>query len=334
MARRALAVVRFVGQAEEVLAVLVVFHRGGDGAEAVGADPAVAVGDAFEAGDLQAGALLDHLDEDGGLGEGVMGPGVEPGEAAAQDLDFQLAVLQEGLVHARNFEFAAGAGLDPLGDLDDLVGVEVEADDRIVALRVRGLLFDAQAVAPVVEFGDAVALGVGDPVAEDGGFGEGRFFAALRMTGGALRMTGRKLRRAGSVFHRLLQQLDEAVAVDDVVAEDHADAVVADEVLADEEGLGEAVRGGLLGVREADAVVGAVPEQAPEAREVLRRADDQDVADPRQHQRADGVIDHRLVVDRQQLFADAFRNRVETGAGAAGEYNAFHCLMLSVILCQ
>ena len=302
---------RFLGQAEEVLAVLVVFHRGGDGAEALGADPAVAVGDAFEAGDLQAGALLDYLDEDGGLGEGVMGPGVEPGEAAAQDLDFQLAVLQEGLVHARDFELPAGAGLDPLGDLDDLVGVEVEADDRVVALRVRGLFFDAQAVAPAVEFGDAVALGVGDPVAKDGGL--------LGFPG---------------VFHRLLQQLDKAVAVENVVAEDHADAVVADEVLADEEGLGEAVRGGLLGVREADAVIGAVPEQAPEAREVLRRADDQDVADPRQHQRADGVIDHRLVVDRQQLLADAFRNRVETGAGAAGEYNAFHCLMLSVILCQ
>ena len=318
---------RFIGQAEEVLAVLVFLHRGGDGAEAVGADPAVAVGDAFEAGDLQAGALFDHLDEDGGFGEGVVGPGVQPGEATAQDLDFQLAVLQEGLVHARDFELAAGAGLDALGDLDDLVGVEVEADDRVVALRVRGLLFDAQAVAPAVEFRDAVALGVGDPVAEDGGLGEGRFFAALRMTGRALRMTG-------GVFHRLLQQLDEAVAVEDVVAEDHADAVVADEVLADEEGLGEAVRGGLLGIREADAVVGAVPEQAPEAREVLRRTDDQDVADSRQHQRTDGVIDHRLVVDRQQLLADAFRNRVETGAGAAGEYNAFHCLMLSVILCQ
>ena len=45
----------------------------------------------------------------------------------------------------------------------------------------------------------------------------------------------------------------EAGAVEDVVAEDERDRVVADEVGADEERLGQAVGAGLHGVRELDA---------------------------------------------------------------------------------
>ena len=36
-----------------------------------------------------------------------------------------------------------------------------------------------------------------------------------------------------------------------------------------------------------------------------RRGDDQDLADAGEHQRRQRIIDHRLVVDRQQLLADA-----------------------------
>jgi len=60
-----------------------------------------------------------------------------------------------------------------------------------------------------------------------------------------------------------------------------------------------------------------------EARRVLRRADDEHLADTRDHQRAQWVIHHRLVVDRQQLLADGKGSRVQAGAGAAGENNAF-----------
>ena len=36
------------------------------------------------------------------------------------------------------------------------------------------------------------------------------------------------------------------------------------------------------------------------------------------------VIDHRLVVDRQQLLADDARERIEPRAGAAGEDDPLH----------
>ena len=68
----------------------------------------------------------------------------------------------------------------------------------------------------------------------------------------------------------------------------------------------------------------AVAEQPEERSASCGRGDHQDVADPRQHQRGQRVVDHRLVVDRHQLLADAQRDRVEPGARATGQDDAAH----------
>ena len=57
-----------------------------------------------------------------------------------------------------------------MGNFYYLVGVEVEADYRIVAFGMLRFLFDREAVAILVEFGYAVAFRIVDPVAEDGCF--------------------------------------------------------------------------------------------------------------------------------------------------------------------
>ncbi len=56
----------------------------------------------------------------------------------------------------------------------------------------------------------------------------------------------------------------------------------------------------------------------------MRRGDDQDVSYPRQHQRTEGIVNHRFVVYRQQLFADRAREGIQPCAGTAGEDDAFH----------
>ena len=116
----------------------------------------------------------------------------------------------------------------------------------------------------------------------------------------------------------------QPVSVEDVVAEHQRARLAVDEVLADGERLGQAVRRGLLGVGQVDAVARAVPEQALEVGEVRRRGDDQDVPDARQHEGGQRVIDHGLVVDRQQLLGGHERERVQAGAGPAGEDDALH----------
>ena len=93
----------------------------------------------------------------------------------------------------------------------------------------------------------------------------------------------------------------------------------ADEAAAEDERLRQAVGARLHAVADRDAPLRAVAEQRLEARHVLRRADQQDVADAGEHQRAERVVHHRLVVHRQQLLAERERRRVQARSRAAGE---------------
>ena len=178
--------------------------------------------------------------------------------------------------------------------------VEVEAGYGVGALGLGGLLLDGDGASLAVELHDAEALGVVHVVAED-----------------------RRPPRLG-VLHGARQVAAEAVAVEDVVAEHESARLAGDELLADGEGLRQAVRAGLLCVGQVHAVARAVPEQALEVGQVGRGGDDQDVPDARQHEGGQRVVDHGLVVDRQQLLGGHERERVQARAGPAGEDDAFH----------
>ena len=163
------------------------------------------------------------------------------------------------------------------------------------------LLLNADAVAVRIELRHAVTARIADPVAEHSRLG---IF----------------LRRPD----RLFQHRRKADAMEDVVAEHEAGAVVTDEFLADDEGLRKAVRRRLFRIVETDAVILPVPEQPLESRQVPGGGDDQDIPDPCLHEDGNRIVNHRFVVNREQLFADALRNGVKPRAGAAGENNAFH----------
>ena len=219
-------------------------------------------------------------------------------------LDVQLALVEIHLVQRRNLQLPAGAGLDLLGHFDNVAVVEVQARDRVVALGVSGLFLNVGGVAVLVKRDDAETLGVVDVVAKDGA-------AAI-----------------GSVGGGILQALGEARAVEDVVAQDHGAAVVANELLAQDKRLGQAVGAGLDLVLQMQAVLAAVTQQRLKARGVGGGGDDQNVLNARQHQGRQRIVDHRLVIDGQQLFGCDHRQRVKSGAGAAGQDNTFHRLQL------
>ena len=52
--------------------------------------------------------------------------------------------------------------------------------------------------------------------------------------------------------------------------------------------------------------------------------DDHDVCDACVKEGLEGVVDHRLVVDREQVLVGYFCEGVEAGASAACEDNTFH----------
>ena len=285
----------------EVLAVVGLAVALGAGEQGLAVDPAVLVGDLLRDAHGEVLGALDRADELGGLEERLHRAGVEPGVAAAEGLDRELAALEVHAVEVGDLVLAAGGRGNLCRAPADVARVEVQAGDGVVGLRAGGLLLDGDGVVLGVELHDAEALGVVDAVAEDR-----RALAGLGARNSAA------------------QAAREAVAVEDVVPQDERAGLAAGELGADDEGLCEAVGDGLLGVGEAHAVVGAVAQQALEVGQVLRGGDDQDVADARQHEGGERIVDHRLVVDGQQLLARHAGERVETSAGAAGEDDAFH----------
>ena len=265
-----------------------------------GRDPAVLPGDLLGDRDRQVLGVLDGADELRGLVQALHGAGVQPRVAAAEGHDGQRPLLQVHLVERGDLQLAAGGGLNLVGLGCHVARVEVQAGDGVGALGLLGLLLDGDGTALAVELHDAEALGVVHVVAEDRG--------AARL----------------GVLDGARQVARQAVAVEDVVAQHQGARLAVDEPLADGEGLGQAVGARLLRIGEVHAVARAVPEQALEVGQVGRRGDDQDVPDARQHEGGQRVVDHGLVVDRQQLLGGHERERVQARAGPAGEDDAFH----------
>ncbi len=83
--------------------------------------------DLFRHSDFEALTLFDRANEVAGIEETVEGSGVEPRGAARQDGHRQFAAFEIVGVDVGDLVFAAGAGLQPAGDLDDVVVVEVQA---------------------------------------------------------------------------------------------------------------------------------------------------------------------------------------------------------------
>ena len=251
-----------------------------------GRDPAVLPGDLLGHGHGQVLGVLHGADELRGLVQALHGAGVQPRVAAAEGDDRQRPLLQVHLVERRDLQLAAGRGLDPVRLGGHVARVEVQAGYGVGALGALGLLLDGDGPPLAVELHDAEALGVVHVVAEDRGA------ARLGVLDGARQVAA------------------EPVAVEDVVAEHQGARLAGDELLADGECLRQAIGARLLGVGQVDAVARAVPEQALEVGQVGRRGDDQDVPDARQHEGGQRVVDHGLVVDRQQLLGGHERERV------------------------
>ncbi|MNL52879.1 hypothetical protein D3C87_1760880 [compost metagenome] len=85
----------------------------------------------------------------------------------------------------------------------------------------------------------------------------------------------------------------------------------------------QAVRAGLFGIGQLNAIQAPITQQLAEARQVFRRGDDEDLAHACKHEHRQRVEDHRLVVDRQHLLGDAEGQWMQARARATGKNDAF-----------
>jgi hypothetical protein len=131
-------------------------------------------------------------------------------------------------------------------------------------------------------------------------------------------------RRPARAAGCLAQLFRQAMAVKDIVAEDQRDAILADEVTPDDEGVGNSAGAILHHVGECQAEFGAVAQEPPEQGQVHRCRNDQNVANAGEHQDRQRIIDHGLVEDGQQLLGDDRRNGVKASAASPGQDDPLH----------
>lgn len=145
--------------------------------------------------------------------------GIEPGDAAPHGRDAQFVTPQLFQVHVGDFQLAAGARLQALAHVVDLLVIPLTPRRRVGRL---GFFFDADRFDLAVKLDNTLTLWVGDAVGEDVG-------AAAELGVG----------------------VDDIVApVENIIAQDQADRLTVDEVLGDEESLSDAAGRRLLPVAE------------------------------------------------------------------------------------
>ena len=105
--------------------------------------------------------MLDGADEAARLVEALVGPRVEPGEAASEPLDLELPALEIDPVDVGDLQLAARTGGKARGDVEHLIVVEIEAGDCPVRLAIVRLFLDRAGGARRGVKGDhAIAFGI------------------------------------------------------------------------------------------------------------------------------------------------------------------------------
>src|SRR5437868_2069606 len=164
-----------------------------------------------------------------------------------------------------------------------------------MALRLLGFFLQANRFAVRIELDHAVALRVADLIAENA-------CASLDR-------------------ERVARKVE--FPIEDVVAKNQRCARIPDKFCSNQKCLRDPFRLRLLGVLNADAELRAVAQVILQHWQIFRRRDDKYLAKTAEHQSRQWIADHRLVVYRQKLFADDFRQRKETCSRATGEKNGF-----------
>ena len=125
-------------------------------------------------------------------------------------------------------------------------------------------------------------------------------------------------RGPGLIGRRLFQMLRQPGPVENVVPQNHGTPVPVDELLTQNKRLGQAIRRRLHLVAQMDPIPAPIPQQPLKIRQILGGGNDQDIPDPGQHQRGQGIENHGFIINGKQLLRRNHSQRIQTGAGAPG----------------
>ena len=112
------------------------------------------------------------------------------------------------------------------------------------------------------------------------------------------------------------------MAVKEVVSQHQGNRVTIEEISPNQKSLRQAIGAGLHGITDGHPPGTAISQQALKGLLVMGRGDDQHLTNPSQHQGAERIVNHRLVVHRHQLLADRRSKRSQASAAATRQDDA------------
>src|SRR5581483_3290299 len=141
-----------------------------------------------------------------------------------------------------------------------------------------------------------------------------------------LRLTHRVRKNARTALQRrgFTQTIPQTCAEENIIAKNQTDRIRINETFSNDKSFGQTARLGLFCIRKRKTPLLSIAEQTLKRRQIFRRTDDENLANARQHQHRERIIDHRLVVDRKNLFAHAQGQWIEARTASAREDYAFH----------
>ena len=225
-----------------------------------------------------------------------MGASIEPRKPAPHNLDRHRAFIKIKPVQIGNLQLAAPRGRKVAGTINHRLIVEIQARYRVVRFGQLGLFLDRHRLAVRIKFHHAERLGIIDPVS--------------------------KHARPATARIGIAQQCGQAVAVEDIIAEDQRAWPPAHKIRADVKRLCQPFRLRLHFIGQRHPEIRPIAQHPLKLRGIFGRGDNQNLADPRQHQRAQRIIDHRLVKNRHQLLGNTARQRVKPRARTARQDDA------------
>src|ERR1700693_4542352 len=158
------------------------------------------------------------------------------------------------------------------------------------------LLFNAEGAPEAIEFHNSVPFGIVH--------GIGKYSRALSLAGS------------------FAQVLSQVVTVKNIVAQHKSTSGVAYKTLAHQKSLRDPFRLGLHLVLQLDSKLTTVPQQGLELENIVRCGNKKDFAYACQHKSAERVVNHGLVVDRQQAFPHGMGYRIQARSRSTGQNNS------------
>ena len=224
--------------------------------------------------------------------------GIEPCKASAQRLHHQRPSAQIFVVDRSDFDLTSCRRLYVAGNFHNVVIIKIQSGNCVVALGMLRFFLDGKRFAVFIEFHHAIFSGIADKIAEN--------------------------RRTLFPLRCLTQHSGKALSIENIVAQNEGNAVVSDEIRADQKCVCQSAGRLLNRIGHRKSQLLACTEQFFKSRQIPGRGNNQNLPDARQHQCGEWIINHRFVVNRHNLFGYRLGQRIKAGSGAACKNDTFH----------